>query len=110
MAIALGGGLATVPVSAEASREANPSVVVHFADLDISGPAGATVLYGRIQSAASGVCAAYNSYGLSSLIAERKCVRLAVAEAVARLNLSALTAVYASKTHKPQTSSFVHLQ
>jgi UrcA family protein len=104
MAIVFGTSLAFIGASAHAAVEEQPSVVVHFADLDISHPEGATALYRRIQSAAFQVCSEYNASGMWYVSAARECARRAIAEAVAKLNLPTLNAVYASATHQPQAS------
>ena len=51
-AIALGA----LQMTAQAADDALPSKRVSYADLDISKPAGAKVLYGRIVRAANEVC------------------------------------------------------
>jgi UrcA family protein len=76
------------------SSNADPrSVRVSYADLDLSGPAGAQTLYGRIQSAASQVC---GNTGASFI--ERRtwsaCYRNAIDDAVRKVNSPMLIAVH----------------
>ena len=83
----LGLGLC-VSASADPSTE---SRTVKFADLDISNPSGAHVLYGRIQAAAQVVC---SHYFLATDTDKAQCVRDATADAVSRINQPSLSAVY----------------
>ncbi len=78
------------------------SVTVKFADLNISNPSGALVLYERIQRAAQGVCS-YYWYKLAT--GEAHCVHDAIANAVAKVNQPALSAVFNAKykTSAPST-------
>jgi UrcA family protein len=93
--VALGSGL-SVPASADASDI--PSVTVKFADLDISRPAGATKLYGRIQGAANVVCSAYDHSGFTTQANFKACVSDAIGRAVAKVESPALNMVYRAKT------------
>jgi UrcA family protein len=83
----LGLGLCAVAV-ADPSDE---SRTVKFADLDISNPSDAHVLYRRIRAAAQVVC----SYEFFATDTDKaRCVRGATADAVTRINQGALSAVY----------------
>jgi UrcA family protein len=92
----LGLGLCVV-ATAEPSAE---SRTVKFADLDMSNPSSAHVLYRRIQAAAQVVC----SYHFFATDTDRaRCVRDATVDAVTKINLPALSAVYRAnnKTSAP---------
>jgi UrcA family protein len=67
------------------------SRTVKFADLDLSNPSDAHVLYRRIRAAAQVVC----SYEFFATDTDKaRCVRGATADAVTRINQPALSAVY----------------
>jgi UrcA family protein len=85
------GALCTHSSSAEA--EDAPSRVVRFADLDITKPAGAKVLYGRIRVAAHTVCE--QSAGGDPILrpAVHACIDKAIDEAVRKVDAPALTAL-----------------
>ncbi len=92
----LGLGLCIV-VAADPRAE---SRTVKFADLDMSNPLSAHVLYRRIRAAAQVVC----SYHFFATDTDRaRCVRDATADAVTKINLRALSAVYGAynKTAAP---------
>jgi UrcA family protein len=76
---------------------------VKYADLDVSRPAGAVVLYGRISSAAGDVCRILDRGDLGSKTLYQSCVRQAISDAVASVDQPALTSVYNVKnpTTKP---------
>jgi UrcA family protein len=63
--------------------------VVRFADLDLTRPAGAQALYGRIQRAAHEVCASNGPGGY-----DRSCADQAIARAVATVGAPLLRAHY----------------
>ena len=63
---------------------------VKFGDLNITTPAGAKVLYGRIQAAAHDVCP-LGMYSLQMEQAQRACIKQAVDNAVKGVNSPALT-------------------
>lgn len=63
---------------------------VKFDDLNISTPAGAKVLYGRIQAAAHEVCP-LGMYSLEMEQAQRTCLKQAIDNAVKGVNSTALT-------------------
>ena len=83
----LGLGLCVV-ATADPGAE---SRTVKFADLNISSPSGAHVLYRRIRAAAEVVC---SSYFFATDTDKARCVRDATADAVTRINQPALSAVY----------------
>jgi UrcA family protein len=90
-------GLAARPAVAD-SLEPPLQVTVKFADLDISHPQGATVLYNRIHAAARSVCSPFDRDGVFYKMEFGSCIQKAVADAVTAVNAPALTAVYSAKT------------
>jgi UrcA family protein len=83
----LGLGLCIVAVA----DPRDESRTVKFADLDLSNPSDAHVLYRRIRAAAQVVC----SYDFFATDTDKaRCVRGATADAVTRINQPALSAVY----------------
>lgn len=80
--------------SVSAADPGSASRIVRFADLNISDPSGAHVLYMRIVAAAQVVC----SYYPFARDADRaRCLHDATADAVTRIDQPALTAVYNAK-------------
>jgi UrcA family protein len=75
---------------------------VKFADLDISKPAGAGALYFRIASAAGEVCPELDHGDLSSKLIFHRCVRQAIANALAEVDPQALYSVYNAKNPAPK--------
>lgn len=94
---AVASGLTAVCAAADSSDF--PSVVVKFADLNLSNPAGVTVLYRRINAAARDVCKSYDIRSGSSTRPGRAdpCVRKAIQDAVNKVGHPALLAVYNAK-------------
>jgi UrcA family protein len=82
-----------------APPQAVPSVVVHFADLDLSRSAGATMLYQRLKGAAETVCAPLDDRDLARHMSFKACVQSAISTAVAKVDRPALTAYYEAKTN-----------
>ena len=83
--------------SFSAVSAADPSPVrvnVKFADLNISSPSGALVLYERIRAAAQSAC---SYYWFETDAAEARCVHAAIANGVTKVNQPALSAVYNAK-------------
>jgi UrcA family protein len=80
------------------------SVTVSFRDLDISTPAGAKALYGRIQSAAKQVCG-YQGADLIEQSIWRSCYRNAISDAVGKVNSPLLTAVHTGRP--PQVTAML---
>jgi UrcA family protein len=79
--------------SAGAYEETPISKVVRFGDLDITKPAGAQVLYRRIEAAAQRVCVLPSSRTLVTVEEERACIRTAVDKAVRQVDSPQLTAL-----------------
>ena len=88
--------LCALQVTAHASAEGVPSQRVSYADLDISKPAGAKVLYSRIKAAARHVCALNGFDPLLSLQSINRCIDLAVDKAVKDVDSPALSALHPS--------------
>ena len=96
----LGLGLCVV-AAADPSAE---SRTVKFADLDMSSPSSAHVLYRRIRAAAQVVC----SYHFFATDTDKAgCVRDATADAVTKINQPALSAVYSANNKTSATSGLV---
>jgi len=81
---------------------ANQSTV-KYADLNVSSPAGAAVLYARINVAAHGVCGTLDRLDPASKTLFNRCVHEAIADAVTKVDQPALYSVYNAKnsTTKP---------
>jgi UrcA family protein len=103
-AAAIVGALAASFSAAFAAETSSVSVNVGFADLDISSPAGALVLYNRIQRAAEGAC---SYYWFKTDADQNRCVYDAVANAVSRVNHPRLFAVYKAKNKTPLPAPLV---
>jgi len=73
------------------------TTIVKYADLDVSTPQGAATLYNRIRFASEGVCSPSEPRDLAAMSRSQKCVKQAIAGAVAKVNQPALSAVYAAK-------------
>ena len=85
-----------VGVSAAAIPAADaPSVVVHYADLDLASEQGARALYRRIASAAWNVCPEVDNRNLKASAESRTCREQAIARAVRDVGTPLLAAVYA---------------
>ncbi len=80
-----------------ASSDDPLKVTVSFADLDVSHPAGAVVLYRRIRAAAKRVCSPLESRGIEAAIQLDACIEGAVLDAVNAVNQPALTSVLHAK-------------
>lgn len=75
------------------------SVIVRYAELDLSKPQGIDVIYRRIQAAAKQVCRADTSVtALYDRASQNICYRDAIERAVRQVNLVALTALHRAKT------------
>jgi UrcA family protein len=93
-AMTVGGLQAT----ARAADDGLPKETVSYADLDISKPAGAKTLYGRIVTAARHVCRD-NSYGnLFGMKQERICEDKAIDNAVKAVGAPELSALRPTTT------------
>ena len=85
--------ICTLQATARASDDALPSQKVSYADLDISTPAGAKVLYGRIVTAARHVCALNANRDLGSFQWANRCTDHAIDKAVKDVGSPALSAL-----------------
>ena len=92
-ALALGCQLAdATPLQDDA-----PSVVVRFADLDLTHSDGVAVLYRRLKDAAERVCAARNGRDIRSQTRYKVCWQGALSTSVGKVNQPALTAYYGAQ-------------
>jgi UrcA family protein len=73
------------------------SETVKFADLNLGTQAGVEALYGRIHAAARRVC----DQPAGELQAVSKCMRKAESDAIGKVNVPLLTALYQKKTGSP---------
>jgi UrcA family protein len=74
---------------------------VSFADLDISKPAGAKVLYSRIKAAAYKVCTINGYQDMAAMQRVNRCIDVAINNAVKEVDSPALSAL--------RPSSMIHL-
>ena len=82
-----------------------PSVSVNFADLDVGRPEGVAMLYRRIRGAAEQVChPLHPQRQLAFMPRYEVCLQRAVADAVARSNLPALTRLAAERNGSRATA------
>jgi UrcA family protein len=85
--------LCTVQVTAQAADAGPPSKTVSYADLDISKPAGAKVLYRRIVRAANEVCELTGFYSFGATQVMNHCIDYAIDNAVKGVGSPALSAL-----------------
>lgn len=101
MGLALVAGAIDAPAASAATAQSVadvPSIQVDFSDLNINTPEGAKRLYGRIEVAASKVCAPQvDRRELARHAIFEKCFDASVERAVAEVNSTALMAVYQKK-------------
>jgi UrcA family protein len=103
LASAIFGLLGLGPCVVAAADPGTENRTVRFADLDVSNPSDAHVLYRRIRVAARVVCSYY--FFLTDTDKAR-CVRDATADAVTKINQPALSAVY-NADHKTSPRGLV---
>jgi UrcA family protein len=90
-----------------AARAADvPQAHVKYADLDLSSPAGAKVLYQRIRVAASLVCGTADQRDLARFEQAKTCADKAIAGAVTAVGNDTLTDLYQAKTHNVTAVKF----
>jgi UrcA family protein len=88
-------GLAVNHAWAAGSGDEPQSVVVRYADLDLSRPTDARTLYDRIHAAARQVCQdGGGMQDLARLRAYRRCVDQAMANAVANVSSARVTEIH----------------
>jgi UrcA family protein len=85
------GALAGFTATAGAAADAIPTKIVRYADLDLTKPAGAKVLYQRIEAAAHEVCESASTHDLASLSRSHYCIEQAIDEAVRKVDSTALS-------------------
>jgi UrcA family protein len=85
--------LCTLQVTARAATDGLPTRKVSYADLDISKPAGAKVLYSRIVSAARQVCELHGYNDLNTMRRVNQCTDHAIDKAVKEVDSPALSAL-----------------
>jgi UrcA family protein len=91
----IAGGAQALADPAARPRSLEPSVTVRFADLNLNSPAGARVLYGRIQSAAQTVCGpSFSLWNGSQWHAWKECYRTTIDAAVRQIDRPVLTALH----------------
>ncbi len=93
---ALASSFSAVSAADTSSKPIN--VNVKSADLNISSPTGAGVLYERIRAAAENAC---SYYWFERDADQVRCVHDAIANAVTKVNRPALFAVYNAKNKTP---------
>ena len=84
-----------------------PSIIVHFADLDLTHSDGVAALYGRLKGAAKTVCAAQNGRDLGSQTRYKMCWQSALGAAVSKADRPALTAYYRAQFNGRNATSQV---
>lgn len=76
-------------------------VVVNYGDLDLTQPEAAETLYRRIGWAARRACDEPAGGELTQMSRYKTCYRMAVADAVNKVNAQTLTALHRLKTQSP---------
>ncbi|HEY1725138.1 MAG TPA: UrcA family protein [Steroidobacteraceae bacterium] len=98
LALVAGSILSAAPGAAAAATPAGdvPSVVVRYADLDLTSDRGAHILYRRIQGAANVVCPQPDIRDLKAIVEAHACREQAIARAVQTVSSPQLAAIYAA--------------
>jgi len=99
---ALAASFSAVSAADASSKPIN--VNVKFADLNLSSPAGARVLYERIRAAAENAC---SYYWFNSDADQIRCVHDAIANTVTKVDRPALFSVYNAKNKTPLPTALV---
>jgi UrcA family protein len=95
LATAIFGALTCSLATVCAAAETDPAqITVKFADLNVSNPQGAAVLYARIQRAARLVCQSFDGRDLRSKGQMDACALKAIADAVTKVGQPALFDAY----------------
>jgi UrcA family protein len=94
---ALACTLTSGTVLAAPATDQVPAIVVSYADLDVSKPAGIETLYRRIDYAARQVCAPLAGRDIRRTFLWRECRSEAMAAAVSTINRPMLTALHERK-------------
>ena len=100
LALIIGGALPSAAVFAAPPSDV-PAATVRFGDLNLNSPEGVSVLYERIHSAASQVCAGGEDRNLGILAFDSACAAKAQARAIAQLHIQALSAYARTKLGQP---------
>ncbi len=100
----LAAGALIVAVTTAARAADLPQVHVRYADINVSSPAGAAVLYQRIRVAASQVCGTPDQRDLARLEQAKVCTDQAIASAVTAVGNEKLTDLYQAKMHNVVTA------
>jgi UrcA family protein len=77
-------------------------VMVSYADLNLSHPADARVLYQRLRGAAARVCNEVPTYDLARSAAYRRCLQAALDRAVADVHSTTLSAIHQGARSGPE--------
>jgi UrcA family protein len=85
-------------ISTRSHAAAPPSIKVAYAGLDVSQPAGAQLLYRRLQQAAQGVCGRLDPIDVGAYLRWQHCYDAALQRAVLQVNAPQLLALYRSDT------------
>jgi len=88
--------LCALQATARASDDGLPKRTVSYADLDISKPAGAKILYSRIQAAANQVCDFGAYWEMSTRQMQRDCVKGVIDKAIKDVDSPALSALHST--------------
>jgi UrcA family protein len=98
-------GALALSFGALSAPEAGPATVtVKYEDLNVASRSGALVLYERIRKAAQVAC---SYYWFKTDADEARCLHNTIANAVAKVNQPALTAIYNAKFKTPAPSVLV---
>jgi UrcA family protein len=97
-------------VMAATPHDGRPQYVVKFADLDLRGPAGISVLYRRIEAAAHGVCDTSGVRELTQVVRSQLCREQAISHAVSILSIPALTSYHMAMTGRGNPTTTVARQ
>ena len=103
-ATAIFGALAASFCATSTADSRPVSVTVKFADLNISSPSGALVLYNRIRAAARSAC---SYYWFETDAGEARCVHDAIAGAVTKINRPELSGVFKAQYRTPVPNTLV---
>ena len=94
--VTLAAGLAVNHAWAAAPNEVARSVVVHYADLDLSRPKDVNTLYHRLKAAAWSVCNNLSVWNddLAAFSEYHRCIHRAIENSVASVRSERLTELY----------------
>lgn len=95
--LSLAIGALTMNAASASTQDSSASrVTVRYADLDLSQPADAQVLYRRLQRAAASVCGTTTSGDLEAKSRWARCYRQALQQAVTQVHAPQLVVAYRS--------------